>query len=96
MQGTDLIGWAASLVLIATLVRQTITQWRADEPQGVSAWLFAGQITASVLFIVYSVLLKNMVFIVTNSLILLTALVGQWVYWRAKRGSGDNGADASG
>jgi MtN3 and saliva related transmembrane protein len=88
MQGPDLIGWAASLVLIATLVRQTIAQWRADEPQGVSGWLFAGQIAASVLFIVYSVLLKNMVFIVTNSLILLTALVGQWVYWRAKRNAG--------
>ncbi len=88
MQGPDLIGWAASLVLIATLVRQTITQWRADEPQGVSGWLFAGQITASVLFIAYSVLLKNMVFIVTNSLILLTAIAGQWVYLRAKRGSG--------
>jgi MtN3 and saliva related transmembrane protein len=95
MQGPDLIGWAASLVLIATLVRQTIAQWRADEPQGVSGWLFVGQIAASVLFIVYSVLLKNMVFIVTNALILLTAIVGQWVYWRAKRNA-DSDSNHSG
>ena len=89
MQGPDLIGWAASVVLIATLVRQTVTQWRADDPQGVSSWLFAGQITASVLFVAYSVLLKNMVFIVTNSLILATAIVGQCVYLRARRASRD-------
>lgn len=85
MQGADFIGWAGSLVLIATLVRQTVTQWRADEPQGVSAWLFAGQITASLLFIAYSAVLKNMVFVVTNGLILLTAVAGQWVYWRKRR-----------
>ena len=85
MQSTDLVGWAASAILIATLVRQTWTQWRAADPQGVSGWLFAGQITASALFVAYSVLLKNTVFIVTNGLILLTAVVGQWVYLRAKR-----------
>lgn len=85
MPNVELIGWTASAILIATLARQTWAQWTADEPQGVSAWLFAGQITASVLFIVYSALLRNSVFIVTNSLILVTAIVGQVVYLRARR-----------
>jgi uncharacterized protein with PQ loop repeat len=96
MENIDIIGWLASAVLIATLARQTVAQWTASEPQGVSAWLFAGQITASLLFIVYSLLLRNTVFVVTNSLILLTAIVGQWVYLRAKRRSkrGEGEADA--
>lgn len=94
MQGPDLIGWGASAVLIATLATQTVAQWRAETPQGVSAWLFAGQIAASVLFIAYSVLLKNMVFVVTNSLILLTAIAGQWVYWRSEHGKAGAGGGA--
>ena len=81
----DLIGWAASLVLLATLIRQIVKQARDKDAEGVSTWLFVGQATASVLFIVYSVLVGNRVFIVTNSCILLTALVGQWISWRKKR-----------
>lgn len=88
MQPIDFVGWAASSILIATLARQTWKQWKAPDPQGVSGWLFAGQISASVLFIVYSALLGNSVFIVTNSLILLTAIIGQCVYSRARRRAG--------
>ncbi|WP_024889271.1 PQ-loop repeat-containing protein [Luteimonas huabeiensis] len=73
----DLVGWAATAVLMATLIRQIRTQWTADSVEGVSAWLFAGQMLASVLFIVYSALVSNPVFVVTNALILLTAVVGQ-------------------
>lgn len=73
----DLVGWAASAVLLATLSRQIHTQWQDKEARGVSRWLFVGQIAASIGFIAYSWLLDNIVFIVTNSLILLTAIVGQ-------------------
>lgn len=73
----DVIGWVASAILLATLSRQIVTQWRDKDAKGVSRWLFVGQIAASVGFIVYSWLLDNWVFIVTNSLILLTAVVGQ-------------------
>ena len=41
---------------------------------------FIGQITASIAFIVYSWLLGNWVFVVTNALMLVTAIIGQWVY----------------
>lgn len=81
----DLVGWAASLVLVATLSRQIYTQAQDKEARGVSHWLFAGQMLASVLFIAYSAMLGNRVFIVTNSLILLTAVVGQVVMWRKQR-----------
>jgi len=82
MEGADWIGWAASFVLLATLGRQIQVQWRERSTQGVSGLLFAGQILASVGFTAYSWMLQNWVFVVTNAAILLTALVGQWVYRR--------------
>ncbi|KRG70504.1 hypothetical protein [Pseudoxanthomonas dokdonensis] len=75
----DLIGWTASAILLATLIRQIITQSRSAQANGVSHWLFIGQASASVLFVVYSVLLENWVFTVTNSCLLLTAIAGQWL-----------------
>ena len=50
-----------------------------------SHWLFIGQITASAGFVVYSWLVGNWVFIVTNVLILATAIVGECVDLRARR-----------
>lgn len=83
MQAQDWIGWAASALLIATLSRQIVTQWRSKNTEAVSGWLFVGQSASSVGFVIYSILLDNLVFIVTNSLILATAMVGQAVYlWR--------------
>ena len=73
----DLVGWAASAILLATLSRQILTQWQDKDAKGVSRWLFAGQIAASTGFIIYSAMLDNWVFIVTNALILLTAVIGQ-------------------
>lgn len=83
----DLVGWAASAVLLATLARQIHTQWQDKEAKGVSRWLFVGQIVASIGFIAYSWLLHNLVFIVTNSLILLTAVVGQIGLLLRRRGA---------
>lgn len=73
----DIIGWLASAILLATLVRQVRKQVADGTGAGVSRWLFIGQSLASVGFIAYSVLLDNWVFIITNSCILLTAIAGQ-------------------
>jgi uncharacterized protein with PQ loop repeat len=73
---TDLIGWASSAVLLATLARQVRKQWREGTAEGVSRWLFVGQTTASVGFTIYSLLLRNWVFAVTNALILVNAIAG--------------------
>jgi len=79
MQEVDWIGWAASLVLVLTLGRQVYSQWRSGAVEGVSRWLFIGQFAASVGFTTYSVLLENWVFTVTNSMLIVNALLGQWV-----------------
>lgn len=80
----DAIGWLASAILLATLIRQICKQARNRQTEGVSTWLFIGQASASALFVVYAVLLHNWVFIITNSALLLTALIGQWLTHRRR------------
>ena len=80
----DTIGWAASCILILTLGRQIYTQAKDKTARGVSHWLFLGQIASSIGFIAYSWLVQNWVFIVTNSIILATAVVGQLVMAKRK------------
>lgn len=82
----DLIGWLASAVLLATLARQIAKQWRGDDT--LSRWLFVGQCAASAGFVLYSVLLGNWVFTVTNACLLLTAILGWAIHRRRRRGSG--------
>ena len=82
---TELIGWVSAAVLLATIGRQVYSQWRDRRSQGISRWLFIGQIMASVGFLIYSWLLRNWVFVATNVLMLGTALFGQWIYLHNKR-----------
>ncbi len=72
----QLIGWSASIILVATVVSQIYRQWRQRSSKGVSAWLFIGQFFASAGFVVYSWLVNDLVFIVTNVLLLVSALTG--------------------
>ncbi|MBI1890088.1 MAG: hypothetical protein HYS18_05550 [Burkholderiales bacterium] len=82
---TDLVGWMSAVVLAATLSRQVYTQWRTGKADGVSHWLFIGQMAASAGFIVYSLMLKNWVFVVTNFFNFFAATVGQCIYKRNQR-----------
>jgi uncharacterized protein with PQ loop repeat len=82
---TELIGWSAAAILLLTIGRQVFTQWRDRTTAGLSRWLFVGQLAASSGFVVYSWLLGNWVFVVTNVLMLMTAGMGQWLYLHNKR-----------
>lgn len=75
----DLLGWACSLILLATLMSQVRAQWRARSAEGVSRWLFVGQTLASAGFTAYSALVGNWVFTVTNALLFVSALFGWWM-----------------
>ena len=85
MQPADWLGWTASAVLLMTLGRQVYVQWRERSTEGLSSWLFVGQVTASVGFTVYSWLVGNWVFVFTNSALLVTAVVGQLIFRRNRR-----------
>jgi uncharacterized protein with PQ loop repeat len=82
---TELIGWASSVILLLTIGRQVQKQWRTKSTAGLSHWLFIGQVTASAGFAVYSVLVRNWVFVVTNVAMLITAVCGQVIYLRNRR-----------
>jgi uncharacterized protein with PQ loop repeat len=82
MESSDLIGWASSAILLATLMRQVWTQWRERSTKGVSHWLFIGQLAASTGFLIYSYMLDNWVFVFTNGALLVTAVIGQLIYRR--------------
>jgi MtN3 and saliva related transmembrane protein len=81
----EALGWISSFILILTIGKQVYKQWKDGTSEGVSKWLFLGQITASIGFLIYSVLITNWVFIVTNSVMVLNSLVGLGLLFYHKR-----------
>jgi uncharacterized protein with PQ loop repeat len=82
---TEAIGWLSSLVLLLTISTQVHRQWKAGSSQGVSHWLFLGQTTASAGFTVYSLLVRDWVFVVTNALLVVSALTGWLIVLKHRR-----------
>lgn len=83
----DILGWVSSSILVITLFVQVRKQWHDDTSRGVSPMLFFGQLAASVGFLAYAVQIDNRVFIVTNSLTTVAALLGLWITYRHRRRS---------
>lgn len=79
------LGWLASLILLSTISRQIWRQAHAPTVEAVSKWLFIGQMSASLLYLVYSILVKNPVFIASNAALLITGIVGQVIYLRRRK-----------
>ena len=83
----QILGWASSAVLFVTVASQIFRQWKQGTSKGVSRWLFVGQFFASAGFAVYSWLVGDVVFIFTNCLMALAAVVGySMVLWHRRRG----------
>ena len=82
MKNADWVGWLAGVILLATVGTQVFTQWKAGTIQGLSRWLFIGQIAASFGFVIYSWAVANWVFVVTNFFMLITACLGQIIFLR--------------
>jgi MtN3 and saliva related transmembrane protein len=85
----DLIGWTSSLLLLLTISSQIYRQWREGSSKGVSKWLFLGQVAASAGFTIYSVLVKNWVFVFTNALMFVSAILGLVITLHHKRRSNE-------
>lgn len=82
---TELVGWVSSCILVLTIGKQVYKQWHEGSSEGVSKWLFVGQMAASLGFTVYSWLVNNWVFVVTNMLMLLNGLLGLLIVLRHRR-----------
>ena len=90
------IGWASSVILLITLIKQVYKQWKEGTNDGVSKWLFVGQLAASLGFVVYSIGTSNWVFIVTNSFLALNNIAGVIIYFYQQRRSESPTNGASG
>ena len=82
---TTAIGWLSTGILVLTIGRQAFNQWKDGSTAGLSKWLFIGQLAASTGFVVYSWLLDNPVFVVSNIFLLIIAAAGQALYVRNRR-----------
>ena len=81
----EAVGWVSSLILVLTIGKQVYKQWQEGSSEGVSKWLFVGQMAASLGFTVYSWLVSNWVFVVTNSVMLVNGLLGLLIVLRHRR-----------
>ncbi|CAN5555531.1 hypothetical protein BH10ACI2_BH10ACI2_18280 [soil metagenome] len=82
----EIIGWASSLILLATLVKQVYKQWKDRTSDGISKWLFIGQLAASIGFTLYSITTGSWVFAFTNAALTINNVIGIWLYFHFKRG----------
>ena len=82
---TEAVGWVSSLILVLTIAKQVYKQWKDDTSEGVSKWLFVGQMAASLGFTVYSWLVSNWVFVVTNAVMLVNGLLGLLIVLHHRR-----------
>lgn len=80
----EIIGWTSSVILLITLVKQVHKQWKGGTSDGVSSWLFIGQLLASVGFTIYSYSVENWVFTVTNGLLTINNIIGICFYFYFK------------
>ena len=93
----SVLGWVSSFILLLTVGKQVYKQWHDGTSEGVSKWLFFGQIAASIGFLIYSVLIVNLVFIVTNSLMIVNSIVGIGIlfYHRRRERKSDSNSTAA-
>lgn len=76
-----MVGWGAVIALFLTMAGQAWKQWRDRVKHGIGKLFFVGQVAASALFLAYSAMLGDRVFIVGNAMVLLAAIVGGTVLW---------------
>ena len=82
---TEVLGWVSSFILVLTIAKQVYKQWKEGSSEGVSKWLFIGQISASLGFTIYSWLVGNWVFVATNAVMLLNGLAGLLIVLHHRR-----------
>jgi MtN3 and saliva related transmembrane protein len=93
---TDAFGYAASAILVLTISAQIRQQWLKQSTEGVSPLLFVGQIAASAGFVVHSAVIGSRLFVVTNVLVGMAAIVGMVMYLvlRSRGDASESNGDA--
>ena len=78
------LGWIAAVVLVITLFAQVKKNWAEKKLKGVNPALYYGQAFASLCFALYSFTINSWVFVVTNTLAFLSAIIGIYLVHRYK------------
>lgn len=78
------LGWLASGILLITLFAQVSKNWQEKKLKGVNPLLYYGQAVASLCFALYSITINSWVFVFTNILSLLSAIIGIYLVHRYK------------
>ena len=81
----EAIGWISSSILVLTIGKQVFKQWKEGSSENVSKWLFIGQLAASVGFTIYSWMVGNWVFVVTNAIMVVNGLAGLFIVLHHRR-----------
>lgn len=81
MEIQQLVGWGAVIALFLTMAGQAWKQWRDRVKHGIGKLFFVGQIVASTLFLAYSAMLGDRVFVVGNTMVLLASIAGGTILW---------------
>jgi lipid-A-disaccharide synthase-like uncharacterized protein len=68
-----MVGWAACVVLAGSLT-YTFVRALTQGPEGIDPLFFGMQTLASTLFLVYSLRLKNRIFVVANAVAVANAI----------------------
>ena len=80
----EILGWGSSLILLMTLIKQVYKQWKDRTSEGISKWLFIGQLAASIGFTIYSYMTGSWVFAFTNGVLTINNLLGIYLYFHFK------------
>lgn len=87
------LGWLAALTLLVTLFAQVRKNWTEHKLKGVNPLLYYGQALASLCFALYSLTINSWVFVVTNILSLVAAIIGIYLVRRYRKSENAYAAD---
>lgn len=80
----DLLGYAAGILVVISLLPQTIKSWRTRSTKDLSLWRYIVYCTGLILWVTYAVIIKNGPVALMNSVGLALAL--SILYLKVKHG----------
>ena len=87
------LGWLAASILLTTMFAQVRKNWKEHKLKGVNPLLYYGQALASLCFAVYSLTINSWVFVVTNTLGFVAAIIGIYLVHRYRKSERAYAAD---
>jgi len=66
MQLTHLLGYLAGTLTVVSFLPQVVRTWQTRQTRDLSLWMFGVLITASTLWIIYGVVIRDWPIIITN------------------------------